>query len=252
LPDPVAAARRIARSCVTKSFGCAKQKRRPLRPSEGFSSSSGELFEGVLRHDLVAAEVGRANHDGLALHRADDAAVRVVLLVFAGKVVAVHEEEFRAEEPDAVRTRAMDVLDVLGERDVGEELDRVSVERDRVKLLELLEALLLGGQKLHALACVPALFGGGAQVDELFVRVEQDGHVGLEDLAGALDADQSRNFKRARKNDGMTRNAAFLEDDARDVEVVSAAQKQHVGGIELVGHENYRLVQEGLRRSACP
>ena len=57
--------------------------------------------------------------------------------------------------------RAMDVLDVLGERDVGEELDRVSVERDRVKLLELLEALLLGGQKLHALACVPALFGRG-------------------------------------------------------------------------------------------
>ena len=128
-------------------------------------------------------------------------------------------------------------------RDVGEELDRVSVERDRVKLLELLEALLLGGQKLHALACVPALFGGGAQVDELLVRVEQDGHVGLEELAGALDADQSRNFKRARKNDGMTRNAAFLEDDARDVEVVSAAQKQHVGGIELVGHENDRLVK---------
>ena len=43
LPDPVAAARRIARSCVTKSFGCAKQKRRPLRPSEGFSSSSGPV-----------------------------------------------------------------------------------------------------------------------------------------------------------------------------------------------------------------
>ena len=41
----------------------------------------------------------------------------------------------------------------------------------------------------------------------------------------------------------MTRNAAFLEDDARDVEVVSAAQKQHVGGIELVGHENDRLVK---------
>ena len=54
----------------------------------------------------------------------------------------------------------------------------------------------------------------------------------------------------------MTRNAAFLEDDARDVEVVSAAQKQHVGGIELVGHEmivSSRLpLQEGLRRSACP
>ena len=71
-------------------------------------------------------------------------AVGLELLVLAGQVaVAVHEQELAAEQADAGGARLERRGGVLGQLDVGQQLDRCAVERDGRRVAQARQALAL-------------------------------------------------------------------------------------------------------------
>ena len=81
------------------------------------------LGELEVRGKFVAAEVERADDDGLRFERGGHFAINFVLLLLGRQAFAVDEQEFRAEQADAFRAVLDDggdivlVLDVRGQMD---------------------------------------------------------------------------------------------------------------------------------------
>ncbi len=91
---------------------------------------------------------------GLLGQRLDHRAVGLVLLLLVGQDVAADEEELGAVQPDAVGVGGLDRGQVLGALDVGEQVDRLAVERGGAGVAQAVE---LGALDLE-LAAAQAVF----------------------------------------------------------------------------------------------
>ena len=131
---------------------------------------------------------------GLPVHSRGDAAVGLELLVLGGQPLAVQEQELGAEQPDAGRAVVERLREVVGQLDVGVELDRVAVERRRRLGLEAPE---LGALELE-LALLQPVLG-----EHRLVGIDDDDVVGAVDDQELVLADQ--------------RPAVVRADDRRDV-----------------------------------
>ena len=83
-----------------------------------------------VRGKFVAAQIERADDDRMRFQRGGDLAINFVLVLLARQAVAVDEQKFRAEQPDAFRAVGDDGFDVVLVFDVRGEVDGFAVERD--------------------------------------------------------------------------------------------------------------------------
>ena len=91
-----------------------------------------KLVDGEPVKRLVSANVDRADGDGHALHGDDRGLVGFELLLLARQLaLAIHEEEFAAEQPYAGGARLHRGFGVRGHLDVRVQLDVLAIQRHR-------------------------------------------------------------------------------------------------------------------------
>src|SRR4029078_6681740 len=88
---------------------------------------------------LVGAQVERANHHRFAAHSGSDLAVRLELLVLGRQSLTIEKQELAAEKADAAGAVVQRLIGIVGQLDVGEQLDVEAVDRGRARRLQALE-----------------------------------------------------------------------------------------------------------------
>ncbi len=97
--------------------------------------------EGEIRHDLVAADVERADDERKAVERFRHRLVGGELLVFRRGGFALEEKKFRAQQTDAFRAGFDCAGRFVGFADVGHDLDPMPVGHDRRLVARLVFAI---------------------------------------------------------------------------------------------------------------
>ena len=77
---------------------------------------------------FVGADIERADHHRLALQSFGHRLVRFVLLILAGQVFSIHEQEFAAKQPDAGRAGMFDSIEIGRQFNVGVQLNSLAVQ----------------------------------------------------------------------------------------------------------------------------
>ena len=131
-----------------------------------------------------------------------------------GRLVAVDEQKFRAEQAHAFRAVLDDGLDVVLVLDVGGKMDGLAVERDGGLALDFAEFFAERGLDLGELAVFKQRLVGGIDDDGAVVAVEQRVVAGLQFLADVLRADHGGNVQRTRQNGRVRGLAADVGDEA--------------------------------------
>ena len=175
------------------------------------------LFRNVeVRQRLVTADVHRADDAELALAFLDGFFVGLELVVLGRDFLAAHEDEFGAEQADALSAVVHGVVDIHVRADVRHELDADAVRRDGRQLFELgivarelflrLELVVVGSDFV------------GRRINGDFAALAVDDDVvavgNLVDAVFLVEADNGRDGARFRDDDGMGRRGARAEEDA--------------------------------------
>ena len=139
--------------------------------------------------ELVPAQIERADDDGLRFEGGGDPAIGLNLFLFARERVAIDEEIFGAEQPDALGAAGDDAVGVGRLLDVGGEDDAGAVEGDGGLVDGGAEFFLQGDLFADQLAVFKQGLVGGINDDDPVVAVEESGGAGDEFLAGGMKAD---------------------------------------------------------------
>ena len=198
------------------------------------------LRELEVRGEFVAAQVQRADDDGMRLQRDGDLAINLVLLVLGRQAVAVDEQKFRAEQADALRAVRENRLDVVLVLDVRGKVDGLAIERDGGLVLDFAEFFIERRLDLRELAVFKQRLVGGIDDDRAVVAVEQRVVAGLQFLADGLRADDGGDVQRPGENRGVRGLAADVGDEAEDKFFV---QLRRHGRAQIVADEDAWLVQ---------
>ncbi len=199
---------------------------------------------------LVGAEVERAQHHRLAAHRFGDVAIGLELLVLARQVLAVQEHELAAEKADALGPGLEHLRHVLGQLDVGVELDRRAVEGGGLGRLQALQLLALEPELRLARAELGEHHRIGIDDHHAHHAVDDEKLALGDGLEGVVQADDGRDAEAARDDGGVRGDAADVGDEAAEA---MALEKDHVRGREVVRHHDElvllrsRGLGEGLR-----
>ncbi|CUJ72538.1 Uncharacterised protein [Achromobacter xylosoxidans] len=193
---------------------------------------------------LVRADVERADGDGTARHHLHDGRVGLVLLFLARQVRTPHEQEFAAEQADAVRAGGQRQRRLFRQFDVGVQDDVDAVEGDGRLVAQQAEfGALIGVGGLAAAVFLQDAFrridhhrAGGA-VDDQHVAVAHQ-------LAHVAHGHHGRHAHAARHDGGMRGRPAQVGDKGGEA---SATQAQHVGRRDVVRHHHQRLVAAHVR-----
>ncbi len=189
-----------------------------------------------------------ADDHRLALHRPGDLGIGLVLLVLVGQPVAVHEQEFRAEQTDAVGARFERVARVLGQLDVRHQLDRDAVPGPRHPALELAQGDPAFDLRPQPLAIAGEIVGLRLDADAAGFGVEHDQVALGHRLARVGHAEHGRQPEAARHDRGVRRAAAQFGDEAGDVDLGALLQVQHVGRRQVARDQDQPLAVGRLRR----
>ena len=99
----------------------AAQAQRRIRPAAHRHPGGQRL------HILLATPIEHADGDGIASHGLDDAAIGVELRVLIGQLGPVHEEEFRAQQANALGAGLGDQRQFGGNFQIGLQLHQFSI-----------------------------------------------------------------------------------------------------------------------------
>ena len=119
---PSALARKMARSCARKNSSCCRQKRIARQPRNGFISCR----HGKRRQQFVSAQIQRADDDRIGFERRCNLAIGLILLLLGRGHLAIDEQIFRAEQPDAFRAAGAHGLGIRRLFDVRGDEDAVN------------------------------------------------------------------------------------------------------------------------------
>ena len=154
------------------------------------------------RH-LVAANIERSDDEGVGEATFRGMAVVLVLLVLAGRFLAVEKKKLRPEKPDSFGTLSGNFTKIIGKIDIRRERDVASIAGGGNRLTDLLEAL---GDLLFLLLD-PTVFDEGlpAGIDneKALVAIDQNVLTDANLLGDPLHADDGRNFQRPRQDRGV-------------------------------------------------
>ena len=201
-----------------------------------------EAQRGVLRvvllagGELVPAQVEGADRHRAPVHGLEDGAVVAVVVLLGGELVAPHEEELGAVEPDSLAAVGEEPGDLLAELDVADH-----PEPDAVHGLgrEVLQAGQLG-LALHlpdaGRLVVGALPGGGVHHHHAAAAVDDDPVAPLRHRGGPAGADHGRDLQRAGHDGGVAGDAARVGDQPGHLAVVE--EQRGVGRREVAGHHD--------------
>ena len=196
---------------------------------------------------LVRAQVERADRHRLALHAFRDAAKRLELLVLRRQALAVEEQEFRPEEPDAGGTVLERLQEVAGQLDVRLQLDLHTVDRggrlgdepSQARALERELALLQPVFSQHRLVRVDD--------DDVVRAVDNEELVLADQLPRVVRGDDRRHGEAPRDDRRVRRRAADVGEERR---VPVLLELDHVGRRKVVRDQNRVLL--GARRRDGP
>ena len=177
---------------------------------------------------------------GLRFQRGGHLAINLVLVLLAGQAVAVDEQKFRAEQPDALRAVGDDGFDVILVFDVRGEVDGFAVERDGGLALDFAEFFVERRLDFRQLAVFKQRLVGRIDDDGAVVAVEQRVIAALQFLADVLQADDGGNVQRPR-HDGRVRGLAA--DVGGKAEHEFFVQLRGGGRAQIVADQDARLVQ---------
>ena len=188
---------------------------------------------------LVGAEVEGADRDRLAVHAFRDDAIGLELLVLRRQALAVEEQELGAEEADARRAVLERLLEVLGQLDVGSELDVDAVERFRGLRAQALQLLPLELE----LALLQAVFGEHRpiRIDDHHARVAvDDQHLAVADQRPRVVRGDHGRHVEAPRDDGRVRgHAAHVREEGA---VVMVLELDHVRRRKVVRDQDRLLL----------
>ncbi len=190
--------------------------------------------------EFIAAQVQRADHNGVRFERPGNLPVGLVLFLLGGQRVTVDEQIFRAEQPDPVRAAALDAAGVIGLLDVGGEKDAMVVQRDGRLLHHVAEFFLERDLFADQLAILKQRLVGGIDDDDAIEAVQQGILTCFQFLAGILQANYGRNAQGAGHDGGVGSLAA---DVRGETEHILAVHLRGLRGRQIVRDDDARLFE---------
>ena len=191
---------------------------------------------------LVSPHVQGADDDGLAFHGARHLGIGLVLFVLGRQFVAAHEQEFGAEQADAIRTGVQGIAHIAGHFDVGHQFHRDAVQGARQLAAQLAQLRAGGGLVVQALPEEGKRDLIGADDDLASIRVDDEQVAFGNPLAGVCDADNRRKSQTAGEDHGVRGRAAQLGDESGQGHVAVLAEMQHVCRREVVGNQDEAIL----------
>jgi hypothetical protein len=166
-------------------------------------------------------------------------AISFVLLFFARQVRTPHEEEFAAEQADAVRTGSQCQRRFVRQFDVGVQHHINAIQRDRGLVAQQAQFGALVG--IGRLAAAVFLENAAGRIDDHRAGCAvDDQHVAVADqFPHVAHGDHRWHGHAARHDGGMRSGTAQVRHEGGKA---AAPQAQHVGGRNIVGHDHQRVV----------
>ena len=163
---------------------------------------------------LVGAQVQGADGHRQATHAKDKVAVGKELLLLAGRVTALQEEEFGAEQTDAGGTEGSRAGDVGGHFRIRMQVDLDAVEGACFGIAQARAALVLLRDIALPLPIAGQILRGGVGDDIAAVAIDQDEIAITQVRQRLVRADHHRQAQRARQDGAVRQRAAAGKDEA--------------------------------------
>src|SRR3954449_6801652 len=176
---------------------------------------------------LVRPEIERTDRDRQTFHFHRHFAIGLELLVFRRQDAAAQEQELAAKQADPCGGVLFRLGHVLGQLDVGVQLDTRAVERRGARRLEPLELLFL---ELPLLLPQPELRQHRlVRIDDYYAAVAvHDQQLAFADqCTRVMKRNDRRNVQAARKNRGVRGGSAQVGDEAAEAMLL---EHDYVGG----------------------
>ena len=194
------------------------------------------LGNGQVNQRLVAAHIQRANDQRpVRSQRLGDGFVGFELLVFVGGGRPLHEQEFRAQQADALAAQTGNLLGFGQAADVADHFHPVAVQGDRRFVRHRHFRLPAHRQPLLGLADAGDVLGRGIQPQRALAAVENHRRAVGQFQRLRFDAGHRRNVQRTGQNGDVRGRAAQRGAEPPHLGAIHAGG---VGGREFLGHQN--------------